>query len=472
MSVYKHQLDRVREIERNRKSAPFVYADGLTEKDIEFDKREATRKKMQGYPGLSDSEILSLVKASKSPTPIKPPKKPRIPGVLGGFEKIDPIPISITPIGTRNAYAVFSYREWSDEYRVRSRIQTSEKPTPPENYGQRITQMLSQRGARKLAESCAYVASQFQGYTTFLTLTFNQEQRDRVLAESNYCRLSDKVLIEPTTIQKEVSRLCDSLTKMWQRGWLAEFAVNGQRIACIGKNGECLGEKGRPDQPLLYCWVAEAPDNEYGEPNPHVHMLIRWRVPKIIFRAWAKRIESIWGNGFATLEKIKDGQAAAAYMMKAAGYLCKAQGKSDQGIIKGNRYNISREARAPDWVVIEEHELYNMSRLIVEVHDHLTEHYGRQYAMRRALNQKRDSFPKGSKMRKAIDKNLMEVRRELNALPVVANKYQLILKGKQAFCEFIAWACSPGHWLASVCNWLPEKHRGNNWKPVTKYRRI
>jgi hypothetical protein len=36
-----------------------------------------------------------------------------------------------------------------------------------------------------------------------------------------------------------------------------------------------------------------------------------------MFNAWAKRIEQLWGCGFAHLEKIKDGEAAAAYMMKA-----------------------------------------------------------------------------------------------------------------------------------------------------------
>ncbi|PSU70378.1 rolling circle replication-associated protein [Photobacterium phosphoreum] len=61
--------------------------------------------------------------------------------------------------------------------------------------------------------------------------------------------------------------------------------------------------------PLDYCWVAEMPANEDGEPNPHVHILLRWLVPKTHFFAWVGRLERIWGNGFAKIERIKHAKA-------------------------------------------------------------------------------------------------------------------------------------------------------------------
>lgn len=202
--------------------------------------------------------------------------------------------------------------------------------------------------------------------------------------------------------------------------------------------------------------------NESGEPNPHVHMLLNWRVCYSLFEKWAIRIEKLWGCGFAHLEKIKDTDAAAAYMMKAAGYLCKSQGKSDQGEIRGNRYNMSEAARAPDWETISETQLHIMGKLIADVNQHMTEKYGQQYQKRKSLNQAMDRHKKGSKVRYAIGKALAGVRKSLAHLPVVASKYQIILKGREAFDQFMSWARSD----YSINNdWLPDKGFGEKYLP-------
>jgi len=207
-----------------------------------------------------------------------------------------------------------------------------------------------------------------------------------------------------------------------------------------------------------------------GEPNPHVHMLMRWRVDYRVFKAWSARIENLWGMGFAHLEKIKDGNAAAAYMMKAAGYLTKGKenenGEPSQGIVRGNRYGISKEARAPDWVTVSETQLHAMGHLIADVHDFLTMRCNAEYAARRKLNAALDKTPKQHKgKRRAIGKKLANVREILNKLPIVASKYQVILKGKEAYHTFLNWAQSPGYWKAANNEWLPEKGPGQCWRP-------
>ncbi|MBQ0780903.1 MAG: hypothetical protein KBT79_08875 [Thalassolituus oleivorans] len=467
MSIYKHHQDFSGLPLKEPPKAPFVYFDGLTSEELQNPKSFVTAfGVIKPGHGLSESEKHRLVKAAKSPTPSsKPENWGKLPDVCPDPVYITPLQVPVTPQGQPGAYAVLTYREWSDEYRIRTRVETTGGTLPPSHNGPRVTAMLSQRGVRKIAESCAYVAKQHDGYSTFLTLTFNPEQRFRLQAGGQYSELETHAVMHPTTIQKEVSRFCDGISKMWQRGWQAEFTINGRRIACVDKHGGTLGEEPHGEAPLLYCWVAEVPDNDQGQPNPHVHMMIQWRVPHSLFLCWAKRFEELWGNGLAHLEKIKDGEAASAYMMKAAGYLCKAQGKTDQGRIRGNRYGISAEARAPDWVTIDEKQLHIMGRLIADVHDHLTTRYAREYQLKRTLKRELDNAQKGTRLRHIIGKQLEQVRKVISDLPIVASPYQVILKGKDAFYEFINWAKSPGHWRDFVCDWLPEKWPGENWLP-------
>ena len=101
-----------------------------------------------------------------------------------------------------------------------------------------------------------------------------------------------------------------------------------------------------------------------------------WAVERNLFECWAAQIESLWGNGTAHLEKIRNPQSAVGYILKALGYMTKGQQKinketgevyNDQGIIKGNRYGISKDARAPDWECISEFEAAHMGQIVREV---------------------------------------------------------------------------------------------------------
>lgn len=398
------------------KSNQFKYFDGLTRRQIDVANSAVLP--------LSEAKRLSLVKAAKSPTKEKAHKTHVCTGEIPEFTQGV---VPKTPEQAPGAFTVVQFREWSDEYRIRTRIETSNAP-PPIPEGGRESKNLTMRAAKKIADSCDYVSRKLGGYKTFLTLTFTAEQRKRIDAEE-------------TSIQKEVSRFCDGLTKAYARGW--------------------QGYQGT----LLYVWVAEVPENERGEENPHVHMLLNWRVDYRDFDDWADYVESLWGCGFAHLEKIKDTTAAAAYMMKAAGYLCKAQGKDDQGKVRGNRYNMSAAARAPEWETISETQLHIMGRLIADVNAHLTEKYGDQYQMRKSLNKAIDQHKKGSRIRVAIGRQLQKVRQRLDKLPIVASKYQIILKGRDAYETFMGW-CRADH--AVNHDWLPDKGRGERYEPTRR----
>ncbi|CAA0081231.1 Uncharacterised protein [Zhongshania aliphaticivorans] len=434
----------------------FLFPDYMTLAEVQADAREP----------LSEAKRHRLVKGSKCPTATKPANFGALSGGPRGFVEVDGISVKqvkggqwaghtfddvkATPEGQIAAYTVIQFRDWSDEYRISTRVETTAGTKPPEQCGPRISENLTPRAARKVAESCSYVALKKGGYRTFFTLTFDTESRAAIAAGE-------------TSIQKEVSRFMDGLQKMWRRGWVAEFDVNGRKMFCADRDGFPQGEPAQK-RDLLYVWVAEAPDNDKGEINPHVHVLINWRVKYALFPAWAKRIESLWGQGVAHIEKIKDSEAAASYMMKAAGYLCKAQGKNDQGTIRGNRYGISAAARAPDWATLAEKQLHIMGRLIADVHDHLTVKYGELYNKRRALKQRMDEAPKGTKKRYSLGHRLQRVRQRIAELPIVASKYQVLLKGKDAFRDFMAWARAGHHWPEAAVAWLPEKPMGEQYR--------
>lgn len=339
---------------------------------------------------------------------------------------------SITPHGTPGTSTVIQFREWSDEWRIRTSVETASS-SPPTQAGDRISELLSQRGAKKIAESCEYMHLKHGGFKTFVTGTFNEEIRE-------------KIKLGETSIQREVSRCMDALQKMYQRGWETEA---GEKVP-----GHSEG--------LAYCWVVEIPANENGEQNPHVHMLLGWSVPYRLFAAWSQRIERIWRNGYFHLEKIKDCACAGAYMAKAAGYLSKAAGDKSQGQVRGNRYGISETARAPDWVTIGRSQLHTMGQIIADVYDHLTVKYGAQYRERRELTERLELTPKAAKWtRQKIGEKLEAVRKKLSELPVRCNKYQVILKGRTAANAFITWA--KGEPLKRP-DWLPELPAELSWQ--------
>jgi hypothetical protein len=359
-----------------------------------------------------------------------------------------------TKIEGAGRFTVVTQREWAGEFKIRTEV---EQPAaaPPLQSGERITKALSMRGAVAISDSCHFMAKKHGGFSTFLTLTFNDEARARIAAGES-------------TIQKETSRFFDSAQKMYQRGWQAK--TDFQSIKMPANNHK-----------LKYCWVAENPKNDAGEDNPHLHVLMDWRVPYAVFEAWTKRIEGIWGQGFAHLEKIKDPEQAGAYMAKAAGYLTKAQGATDQGEIRGNRYGISADARAPEWSLVGRYELGIMGHLIADVHDFFGFKYGPKFKARKKLNAalnvakataktlkdtKQRQTPEQLARRAKIGQKLQKVRADINELPAVSSKYQILIKSKTAFDEFWSWATNAEK--GEQCEWLPTISKDETWSPENK----
>jgi len=354
-------------------------------------------------------------------------------------------PRTKTPINAVGCKTVIEFRDWQDAWRIRTEAECISGMAPPQQSGLRESDTLTARGATKIAESCEYMHLQHGGFKTFVTGTFRDDVRELIASGE-------------TSIQKQVTRTMDALQKMYQRGWTKK---NGERVA-----GHSQG--------LPYLWVVEVPENAQGEPNPHIHMLLGWRVDYADFKEWAERIEAIWGNGYFHLEKIKDSACAGAYMAKAAGYLCKAQDKDDQGTVQGNRYGISKTARAPAWLVVKYAQLHAMGQLIFDIYDHLTVKYGEHYRERKALNTRLANTPKTSKgLRKKIGERLAKVRKTISDIPVRCNKYQVVIKGNDAAYQFFEWLKTPVNAARKCIEWLPQIPEGWHWndgpKPEAKY---
>ena len=412
---------------------------------------------------------------------------------------------------------IIQHREWSEEYRVRTQVETTAGTLPPEHSGPRFSEELSIAGARKISDSCFFMAKEKGGYSTFITGTLDEQARhdinrlipvvDRSEAGFSHTltrgakwtpvRFEDGAYTPikweyKTSIQKEISRSLNSLNKIYQRGFTySRYIRDGKtqkteagnlftplkcetitvpgssRLLPDGDTTKKTKEDGAEFCPLRlqslpYCWVVENPKNEDGEDNPHCHMMIQWRVDYRHFKPWARRLESVWNNGYFHIEKIKEPEKAGAYMAKAAGYMTKGKGAKSQGEVRGNRYGISKESRAPDWMTIEEGELGIMGSLINDVYDYMTLRHGTKFQNRRKLNDKLQELPKGDKRRKAVGTILEKVRAEINELPAISSKYQIVLKGKQAYHQFIGWAKSK--LPTKENNWLPAKEAGEHWE--------
>ncbi|WP_394131668.1 hypothetical protein [Shewanella maritima] len=371
----------------------------------------------------------------------------------------------------RAPVARISRRKWSDEYRISVTTNNSPTQAPPQQAGDRVTKFLTTKAAKNILDSGAYVAAVRGGYTTFLTLTFKDEARQRIIDGES-------------TIGAECSRFFDAMQKMYQRGWAAEqFQIperelkkdmfHSNQFACIANDEqviEPIGDK------LDYLWVAEAPakfevvghkngfNSIDARPNPHCHVLLRWQVEPHLFRAWASRIESLWGQGFAKLERIKNANAASGYMLKALGYLLKGeQGQvSDQGTIKGNRYNISKTARALPWEHIASFHAEHMASLIGEVKTKLArknepvvyrikDNYkklknvikGKAFAI-----QAKKPVHRINERIKQIESYIKRDKAQLRKSPIMAFDYHISFKGEYPFKKFFKWAVGARLWGA------------------------
>ncbi|WP_281222102.1 rolling circle replication-associated protein [Photobacterium sanguinicancri] len=491
------------------------------------------------------------------------------------------------------AMARLMHREWSNEWRIRIQAQGRPSEAPPAQGGDRFTDKLTDNAVRKVFESGAYVQVLRGGYSTFCTLTFSDEQREKVLTSKPQSKNRTKpgkagsiVVMSPhgsdqyrvsafgafswlddmgqegelaainmtnakplgetpegqtlfevlnpsvradgpwtkirdycpdSTIGAEVSRFVDLSQKMYQRGWIPDFMP--QRVKRGQSRVKEAGEKcgrviadgpftpirrgdskdkikqnprwkiNRNDElkktavPLDYCWVAEMPANEDGEPNPHVHLIMRWKVPKTHFHAWAGRLERLWGNGFAKLEKIKHAKAGAGYLVKAVGYAAKGR-DGNQGLIRGNRYGISAIARAKGWKNVANFLSDNMAAIIAECEEKLARkkaHYietekRASYKLKEAkrLHQitkhskkltpeaKKAKIDKFTARMLELDEEIDQARVSKRCSGVIATgHYQITFSGDKAnenFDRFMGWAFNNRGWQANSRNESMKEH--------------
>ena len=365
----------------------------------------------------------------------------------------------------RKPIARLFWREWADEYRFRVDGVTRKPNAPEATAGERITAGLTSPAQRKIIDAGAYVATCKGGFRTFGTATLNSDARQRV-ADGE------------TTLGKEFSRFLDAANKIKQRG----FSVGDDFVE---------GEAG----PIVYLWVAEAPPQktESGEldlsrQNFHIHFLMDWRVDRQHFDKWAERLESAWGNGFVNLKKVKKQKAASHYLLKALGYVAKG-GDSDpdqwhicektgetvpnQGFIKGNRYGISRDARAPGWECVCAWEAERMGQIIYETGQELQirkAHMKKAFAAAQAqkdkaiaLKAKANNYKNEKARQKTAEQAENLFKRATDRLQKlfikkqkqpVGNKYQLTLKGYEQVDSFLKMAVVERQWKPKLADYV------------------
>lgn len=359
------------------------------------------------------------------------------------------------------------------------------------------------------------------------------------------------ISFEPkTTIGKEVSRFFDGAQKIYQRGFVPESITEAREypwgmVKCQQPNNEkiepafvmycpdivskktpcgeiprgfenavdfekynprkhtdsdylenraCFGEREK-SAPLDYMWVAEQPTNKQGEKNPHVHVLMRWQVKPELFQAWAKRIEKLWGHGFAKLERIKTPEAASNYLLKAVGYLTKGA-SNDQGEIKGNRYGISASARAPSFECIGEFYADNFLAILGELREKLNRKKAIAHSKINAkINEQSASAAKMARLKNVNQKTESEKRKAyidsikkqlisndeqvkaqqeyINNLPFISD-YAIGGMNEEQASNFLSWAMRERWWNSEVktnrySQWQELKQ--NTIKAVTENRR-
>lgn len=344
-------------------------------------------------------------------------------------------------------------REWSNQIKMQMIYSPRPSDAPAANAGERYTEQLTSRAVRKIFESGAYVAACHGGFTTFLTLTFDSKQRNKIFSGN-------------TTLGAEVSRFLDGIKKLYKRGFMAEVRSenddNRQRNITLCNESRMI--EGCDDD-FHYIWVAECPANEDGEPNPHVHILLNWQVEREVFQSWAQRIEKIWGNGFANLQRIKNPMGAGSYIIKAVGYAAKGD-NAEQGLIRGNRYNIAQCSRAPSWDVLASFDADNMAAIIKECgyklerwrkpieRDLSRKREKREEAIKALAIHKADK-PKSFRLQRLIKQLETEIAEQKNTIKsrgVFArsdNTFSICFEGEQAsekMDNFLLWAAGARNW--------------------------
>jgi hypothetical protein len=183
-----------------------------------------------------------------------------------------------------------------------SRMVGNGQGQPPDNTGQRVTTTLSRRAARALQDASYLASTRGHGFRAHWTFTLGSESRTALLGGK-------------FTLGSEIRRTVNAL-HAWN------------------------DDHGKPR--LVNEWVSENP----GDSNPHVHMNTDYLSRRQDFREYAAYVEDVWGHGYVEQERIRDPRAAAAYLLKCVGYVCKGE-QSGQGTIYGNRYGMSQSLRNP-----------------------------------------------------------------------------------------------------------------------------
>lgn len=210
--------------------------------------------------------------------------------------------------------------------------------------GKRVTDRLSTRAVRTIVDAADMAVINGTPLRAFYTFTVAPEHRAAVLDGS-------------MTLGSEMRRFLDHLRKR----------VGGS---------------------FSYVWVAECPVTiKTGEPNPHVHLLTSYTVPRADFADYAAWAESRWGLGFVHMERIRDASAAGRYMLKAVNYIRKgSEPVTDSAPIWGRRWGVSSDLRASEDV--EWFELTGQPRTFANVCELFgggARAYGRGYFTGRGL---------------------------------------------------------------------------------------
>ena len=71
-----------------------------------------------------------------------------------------------------------------------------------------------------------------------------------------------------------------------------------------------------------------------------------------------------------------------------------------------------------------------------------------------------------AKRRAQVGKKLQQIRSKINDLPVVASKYQVLIKGKGNFEKMWEWATTGNR--SGAENWLPDIAQDETWDPSHK----
>lgn len=435
--------------------------------------------------------------------------------------RVLPLKHELVPSFTREIIPTslhIQHRKWTGEYRGQVVVQTPASNAPDANAGERFTERLTKRAVSKIFESGAYVAQCHEGFTTFITPTFSREQRmalfgsmseaegrpytpvtfERDLGDLVYGKDGPYTLLpkQPfkiiktleTTIGREMSRLLSGMKKMYQRGW---DTSEGEKVEPHYKAMPTMFGPDRDKADFHYMWVAECPMNEDGEPNPHVHLMVRWTVERKHFDDWAARIESLWGHGVANIQRIKQPKAASTYLIKAIGYAAKG-GNADQGLIRGNRYGLAKCSRAPAWETLATFDTDNITAIIKELGYKLEQWKAPQErALRRVQAKKKQtvkalSIAKNQLKPESILKKMESaiIRHERAALKISQgiksrdmavsskNRFSITFTGDEAKArmdEFLFWAAGARGWSMNLSG-MPFEETFNG-EPIKVFKK-